>query len=186
MSEPEPCERLFFAALPTQAQREAFAHATHKALSHCEGRPVPVASLHLTLLFLGSVPRPRISEVSQIARQIAGQASGPLELTFDHLEHWPRPQVLCAAGSTPCPKAADLVLQLRNHTQKCGFLPDLKPFREHVTVARKVTHPTAVGPLEPVRWIVGELSLMSSRTDSRGPLYSVVESYPLDGRNALQ
>src|SRR5215469_1034661 len=56
---------------------------------------------------------------------------------------------------------------------------NIKPFRPHLTVARKVVRPGAVGKMHPVIWRFTELSLIESRTLPEGALYSAVESYSL-------
>ena len=60
-----------------------------------------------------------------------------------------------------------------------GFAPDLKPFRPHVTVVRKVSRPGPAGKMDRVVWRFTELALIESRTLAEGALYSVVESYAL-------
>ena len=111
-----------------------------------------------------------------------------LELTFDHLEHWRAAQLLCALpAEPPAPTAPTVVLALRLQDQLTarGFAPDLKPFRPHVTVVRKVSQPGRMEKMHPVVWSFTELALIESRTLPEGPLYSVVEAYPLcTGRNA--
>jgi len=51
-------------------------------------------------------------------------------------------------------------------------------------MARKVVHPTAARDMSAVAWKAAEFTLVASRTDSAGPVYSVVESYALYGRDA--
>jgi 2'-5' RNA ligase len=183
----EPTRRLFFALWPDAEQRGALAHATRKSVRSCGGRPVPVQSLHVTLAFLGSVPEGRVPELDRIARRVADAfpAAQPLLLTFDRLAHWARPQILCALGSeepaadTDAASAPALAATLKNETAAAGFSPDLKPFRAHLTVARKVAHaPTALA-LQPVLWRFDAFALIESRTDPAGPVYSVIESYLL-------
>jgi 2'-5' RNA ligase len=192
----EPTRRLFFALWPDAQQRGALAHATRKGVRSCGGRPVPVQSLHLTLAFLGSVPEGRVPELDRIARRVADAFPAdaqPLLLTFDHLVHWARPQILCALGTeeaaaVPAPgglrdtdaaSAPSLSATLKNETVAAGFSPDLKPFRAHVTVARKVAHAPAALALQPVLWRFGTFALIESHTDPAGPVYSVIESYLL-------
>jgi 2'-5' RNA ligase len=180
----EPTRRLFFALWPDVAMREAMVHATRKAARASGGRPVPAANLHVTLAFLGAVPERRLGELAEIARRAA--AGGRLELAFDHLEHWRAAQLLCALpAEAPAPIAA-LARRLQDVLAASGFAPDLKPFRPHVTVVRKVQRPGRIGKIDSVAWGFTELALIESRTLAAGALYSVVESYSLcGGTNAV-
>ena len=192
----EPTRRLFFALWPDAEQRGALHSATRKSVKSCGGRPVPVQSLHVTLAFLGSVPEGRVPELDRIARRVADAfpaAAQPPLLTFDRLAHWARPQILCALGTEEPgavqapgePRDADaagapaLSASLKNETAAAGFSPDLKPFRAHVTVARKVAHAPSALALQPVLWRFEAFALIESRTDPAGPVYSVIESYLL-------
>jgi 2'-5' RNA ligase len=196
---PEPARRLFFALWPHDEERLALALATAKPVRHCGGRPVPVPSLHVTLAFLGSISEARVEELHTIARAVAGEwpaESLPLQLCFDRLAHWAKPQLLCALGSEDsgasggeARAAADagrvatlaetLAATLKNKTAAAGFTPDLKPFRAHVTVARKVLHAPAENALPAVAWSFDAFALVESRTQPAGAVYSLVESYVL-------
>ena len=187
----EPSRRLFFALWPDEAQRGALADAAAESVRHSGGRPVPVSSVHVTLAFLGSVPERRVGELHSIAHGIARAwpaEARPMHLTFDRLVHWAKPQILCVLGSeTPDAQpghVARLAAALKDETAAAGFSPDLKPFRAHVTVARKVTHASALHPLPEVPWSFDAFALIASDTRSAGPVYSVVESYSLvkDGK----
>lgn len=74
---------------------------------------------------------------------------------------------LSPAGSVPAPAGAS------------GFASDLKPFRPHVTVMRKVVRAAAVDTIHPVALRFAKLALIERRTLPAGALYSVVESLPL-------
>jgi RNA 2',3'-cyclic 3'-phosphodiesterase len=173
--------RLFFALWPDEPQREALAQAAAKAVRSCGGRAVPAANLHITLAFIGSVPRPRVTELGAIARQVAARCAqeGPLTLHFERLAHWTRPQILCALASEASAGAHALALALKDATAAAGFAPDLKPFQAHVTVARKVLHAPRRPALRALAWCFDAFALVDSRTESGGPVYSVIESYPL-------
>ena len=184
----EPTRRLFFALWPDEAMRQAMAQATRKAARASGGRPVPMASLHVTLAFLGSVPERRLPELADLARTAAESVGPALELRFDHLEHWRAAHIVCAAPAEPPMPVAVLARALQDLLVGRGFTPDLKPFRPHVTVVRKVARPGSMDPLgkaHPVIWRFAELALIESRTLREGALYSVVGSYPLcSGKNA--
>jgi RNA 2',3'-cyclic 3'-phosphodiesterase len=177
----EPTRRLFFALWPDPAMREAMVRATCTAARASGGRPVPAANLHVTLAFLGAVPERRLEELAEVARGAA--AGGSLEIAFDHLEHWRAAQLLCALPAAVPAPVTMLARRLQDVLAASGFAPDLKPFRPHVTVVRKVSRAGRIGQIHPVAWSFTELALIESRTLAAGALYSVVESYLLcDGR----
>lgn len=173
--------------------RQALARATREAARASGGRPVRTENLHVTLAFLGSVPESRLPELAAIGRDAAGPSPAcPSVLAFDHLEHWRAAQLLCALPPEPPAAVSALAGRLRAGLAKGGFAPDLKPFRPHVTVARKVLRPGPLAAMEPVAWRFLELALIESRTlpalspisatgnaSESGTLYSVVECYPL-------
>jgi RNA 2',3'-cyclic 3'-phosphodiesterase len=178
---PEPTQRLFFALWPDEGARQALARASTKAARSCGGRAVAVASLHVTLAFLGSVPRRRVSEVRAIGDRTAASCArgAPLSLRFEALAYWARQQILCVVAAEETPGATALAAALKDAAAAAGFTPDLKPFRAHVTVARKVAHT----PRElAVRALVSHFDsfvLVDSRTEPQGPVYSVIDSYSL-------
>jgi 2'-5' RNA ligase len=188
--------RLFFALWPDESMRQAMVRATREAARACGGRPVPAANLHVTLVFLGSVPERRLPRLAAIAREAAGLAggtcahepssraaascaAGAFELAFDRLEYWRAAHLLCALPAEPPRPLAALARALLERLAADGFAPDLKPFRPHVTVVRKVARPGSVGDMHPVVWRFTDLALVESRTLPQGALYSVVESYSL-------
>jgi len=182
-----PARRLFFALWPDEAQRAALVHAAARIVRHCGGRPVPEENLHVTLAFLGSVPEPRVEELSAIGRRAAAAFPAdalPVTVSLETLEHWARAQVLSVLerkdeSQAAAAGAAALAQSLSAGTLAAGFSPDLKPFRVHVTVARKVARPPRSCEMRRVVWSFDEFALVESRTLEKGPVYSVVESYLL-------
>jgi 2'-5' RNA ligase len=189
----DPTRRLFFALWPDEALRKALTDATRDALRACGGRPVPSERLHITLAFLGSVPERRIPELTQIAGPLAAAFSPnevPLRLTFDHIERWKKPQVISALAREESAGVIALSESLKNALAGAGFSPDLKGpwsvganmverFRPHVTLARKVMHPIRSVDIHPVLWSFTEFVLVESRTEPRGAVYRVLDSFPL-------
>jgi len=189
-----PARRLFFALWPDEAQRAALFHSARKVLRSCGGRPVPLENLHVTLAFLGSVPDARLEELRAIAGRAAGRfppEAAPLVLTFEHLVHFPQAQVLAVLAASPQRRAPSgdarsLAATLTSETAAAGFTPDLKPFRVHVTVARKVIRAPPARAIRAVEWTFGFFALIESRTHAAGALYSVVESYALGSSEKLR
>jgi len=168
--------RLFFAFWPDDGTREALARACRKAIRGSGGRPVAEANLHVTVAFLGAVAGDRLPELSAVA---AGLRAGPLEITFDRIDHWARPQVLVALCSEPSPAAAALAAALWAGLRPLGIPPDLRPYQPHVTLARKVRRPGRDLGMRPVPWPVRDLALVESVTDPDGARYAVLKRWPL-------
>jgi RNA 2',3'-cyclic 3'-phosphodiesterase len=173
--------RLFFALWPDEDARSALGEATAKAVRRSGGRPVPVGTLHVTLAFLGSVSTANIPGLHRIAREQAAAFTqeAPLSLTFERLAHWSRPHLLCALAGEESSGPAPLAAALKDATAAAGFTPDLKPFHAHVTLARKVVRAGELPAIRPVIWHFEDFALVDSRTESSGPVYSVIESYSL-------
>jgi len=172
----ERARRLFFAFWPDDATREALVHACRKAVRGSGGRPVAPANLHVTLAFLGSVAEPLLPALREAAATLPGE---PVELTFDRIAFWPRPQVLVAACAAPPPATAELVARLWSRLAPLGIEPDPRPYAPHITLARKVRKPHPDLSMKLVRWPVDDLALVESVTDPAGARYQVLSRWPL-------
>jgi 2'-5' RNA ligase len=176
----EPARRLFFAVWPDDAARSRLAAAVRELVPPGAGRPQRPDQWHMTLEFLGDVPESRLPAVFDAGAE-AGAAAFDCELSFDRLEHWKRPEVLClVAGSIPEPLAA-LVRSLQTALQLRGFSPETRPFRAHVTLARKVRQAPLPGVVGPVHWPVRRLSLVQSLADRSGSRYVEIAAWPPGG-----
>lgn len=198
VAEPEPTRRLFFALWPDERMRAAMAQATREAAQASGGRLVPAANLHVTLAFLGSVPQRRLAQLAAIARRAAVPASpgepspgsdGPgLDLVFERLEYWRAAHVLCAAPAALAPPVAALAGRLRARLTEGEFAPDPKtpqpagsniarPFRPHVTLARRALRPPRSMAMAAVAWSFAQFVLVASETHPQGAEYRVLESF---------
>lgn len=155
---------------------------------------MPEFNLHITLAFLGSVPEHRLEELAAIARRTAAnfpRGAVPLAVSLEGFEHFAKPRVLAVLGQTeeadrPATSGTTVLAQaLITGTAAAGFSPDLKPFRPHVTVARKVTRPPRSGEMRQVLWSFDSFALVESRTLAEGPVYSVVESFVLGSADKM-
>jgi 2'-5' RNA ligase len=114
--------------------------------------------------------------------------AAPFTLQFEALEYWLKPGILCATASETAATAPAQLLaeRLTAATTAAGFAPDAKPFRPHLTLARKLTAaraaecewPLALEP--PLAMYCGRFVLMQSQRDESGSVYTVVGEWPLD------
>lgn len=61
----------------------------------------------------------------------------------------------------------------------CGYVPDARPFRAHVTVARHVRRLRGKPEMVPIEWCVRDFCLVLSTSTPRGSVYTVVKRWPL-------
>lgn len=127
--------RLFIALWPTPAARRALQDWLAPCTWPAGAAVVAPERLHVTLHFLGQVPAARVPAL-RTALQAPALALAPGELCFDRVQHWAHGVVVLAPAAVPEPLA-------RLHTQLAQVLDDLglpveaRPFRPHVTLARK-------------------------------------------------
>jgi RNA 2',3'-cyclic 3'-phosphodiesterase len=185
----ERTRRLFFALWPDEAMQSALAEAARAVVSTCDGTPVPTRNFHFTLAFLGSVPESRIADLTPIAARVAlafqDVSTAPISITLDRIELWRKSQVLCATSRAQPSHAIALAETLKRTLTEHGFAPDLKPFRAHATLVRKVRRVTRERDMPTVSWSFREFRLVESQTAPSGSLYSAREIYALDGGHPL-
>jgi len=166
-----PRARLFLALWPTPAVRgkllawrDAFDWPPGSAL-------VAPEKLHLTLHFIGPVVRERIDEVGDGL----AVATGSFELRFGRAELWPGGIAVLRPLVDP-----DALLALHRRLGEALRALDLpteaRPYRPHVTFARKAAGAALRFEPEPLRWRVRSHALVESRP-GRGGGYVVLRRY---------
>ncbi|GAB6067300.1 RNA 2',3'-cyclic phosphodiesterase [Methylothermus subterraneus] len=166
----EAKKRLFFALWPDEGVLEQLAKV-RRELQLNEGKPVDCEKFHITLLFLGEVPEDKIEALKALAEKLP---LIPCELTFDRLEHWVRPAVLCLTAQAIPKPLAEWVKSLRKRVRKLGFQLESRPFRPHLTLARKVKKRIAARAIDPIAWPVREVALVASELSPEGSRYQVL------------
>ena len=171
-------DRLFFALWPDAHLRSSLSERVPHVLEGLGGKPQRPDQWHVTLEFLGPVPESRLAAIREAADRVRAE---PFEVTFDAIEHWRRPQVLCLVARALPPALQALVSDLRAGLAERNFEPERRPFRAHLTLTRKLARPMAVGPCEPLCWRARDFALVESITDRAGSVYSPLATWPLDG-----
>jgi 2'-5' RNA ligase len=166
------CARLFVALWPGSAMRVRI--AAHQREWAWPPGAVPVARerLHLTLHFLGAVPR------SSIAALRCGLcvAFDRFEIGLEQAELWRGGVAVLRPAELP-PALDALRERLDGALERLQQPSDGKPFKPHLTLARRAQG--AMPPRQPagIRWPVGGYALIESelRPPSR---YRVLQRYP--------
>jgi 2'-5' RNA ligase len=169
--------RHFFALWPERAVSEGLAREAGQAAMR--GRPQHPEDLHLTLVFLGQIGDAQRRCIESTADAIRGE---PFTLRIDGIGYWRRPRILWAGpGETPEP-LSQLVFDLQNGLKGCGFEPERRRYKPHVTLYRKVTHadPRVIEPA--IEWPVRAFVLATSGGGAPGePRYRVLRRWSLEG-----
>ena len=163
--------RLFIALWPGDGVRTALAAWRDGSNWPASASPVRTGQLHVTLHFLGNVPRARIPELVQgLAVPFT-----PFELGFGHAELWHGGIAVLAPDAVPAPLLA-LHDALGVAVGRLGLAPEARSYRPHVSLARRAgaTLAPITGP--PIRWQVDGYALMES-TLNAGAQYTVVHAY---------
>ncbi len=134
--------------------------------------------LHLTLRFLGPLGHEALSRVEGAAEAVIGLP--PVPLCIDRLGHFPRSGILWAGTSVSGAGLLGLVARFDEALGAQGFTPETRPFRAHITLARRVRRPPPAAWGHPVPWIARELVLAAGQ-EGQVPRYRVRRSWPLTG-----
>jgi 2'-5' RNA ligase len=170
-------ERLFFALWPDDDTQSALAGIAKARLPAAGGRLIRAQNLHLTLVFLGSVDAGARACAERAAASLRAPA---FELEFRRLGYWPRPRLLWSAPEQVPEGLTMLESMLRDALSACGHAPESRPFRAHITLARKLRSPLDDTSHAPIRWPVSDFHLVASQTLANGARYQPLVSWPLE------
>jgi 2'-5' RNA ligase len=170
-------QRVFFALWPEPSWCEQLLEAT--APLRAVGRWQGTTDLHVTLRFLGAVEPAPLANLRQATARVAWQ---PFSLEFDRVEWWPAAKALVALAAAP-PAALRLVDGLAAAASEAGVGFDPKPFRPHITLARRAARAEALS-LRPALSLAAEtfcLACSEARAGGAracGARYRVLECWP--------
>ncbi|WP_417070163.1 RNA 2',3'-cyclic phosphodiesterase [Niveibacterium terrae] len=167
--------RLFFACALPRGIGAALIERT--AMFAGRGRPTCIEDLHLTLAFLGALPRERIDAAKRVGESLAGSPGFALRL--DCLGAFARSSVIWASSVEPCAGLFMFQAGLVAALGGAGFAIDDTPFRPHVTLLRRAKLPGTFPMLAPLDWPVSGFALFESRPVVSGPRYSPLGEWRL-------
>lgn len=171
-----PAVRLFFALNFSPEVTKAIQQIQRSLRAYAPNALYPgPENLHLTLAFLGEVSPSQGEKARTVLKNLRPI---PMTLNFSHLGKFhQRGKELWWLGADPCPQLFQLREDLVSQLKQFGFLLDPKPFKPHVTLARKVEFPGAVPQRnqllpEPITAPCGTVSLMRSQLTPKGAVYT--------------
>jgi 2'-5' RNA ligase len=132
-----PSVRLFVALDLPAAARAALARFRDAAADPAVWRPLPDASFHVTLAFLGHRPEEDVERVASVLRGLPGWSAPELALAGGLLLPPRRARVLTVALADADGSLGALQGAVSAGLAQAGlYEPEARPFRAHVTVAR--------------------------------------------------
>ena len=153
-------------------------------------RWVDPAGMHLTLQFLGEVSDARLADVRSALATAATTVSA-MVLACRGLGAFPgltRPRVVWAGIRGAVGDLSRLAAACQRACEPLGFVPEKRPFRGHVTLAR-VRSPRGFGPLARAiesaadddfgAWTAAEVVLYRSHLRRTGSVYEPLRRVPL-------
>lgn len=174
--DPEPI-RVFFALVPDESVARQFTALGKDVARRARGRVVAGDHVHLTLAFLGDVAVASVPALRRIGDALPRDGA---VLEFDTLGSWRASGVAWIAPSAIPPPVAALHDALHRALGDAGFPLDTRPFRPHLTLARRCVHPVSRARCAPIRWNANRLCLIGSELTPEGPVYTELGAWPLD------
>ena len=176
MTESAGLARIFFALWPAPDIQRALGEVAARRRQECGGRAIPAGNIHLTLLFLGNIPRDRLAQLKTIG---GGARAGRFELSVDRVEYWRHNRIVWA-GVAECPAALpSLVEQLSRAVSEEGLQVERRPYVPHVTLIRDARRAPAESAISAIAWPVTSFALIESVARGGGRRYQVLREWPL-------
>ncbi|MEO8485123.1 MAG: RNA 2',3'-cyclic phosphodiesterase [Betaproteobacteria bacterium] len=172
--DPAATTRLFFAIVPDAAARGRLDELARAAAIATGGRASAPATLHLTVVFVGSVADAAVDEVRRTGSSIGWPAC---ELALDALGSFTRTGVAWAA-----PLAVPAAILSAQHALVAkladrGLPTEERPWRPHVTLARRCAQRLDGSIAPPIAWRVERVVLMASRLADAGAHYREIDAW---------
>jgi len=165
-------KRLFFALWPSNETRKQIIRI-NQSIKSSDLKKVKQENLHVTLVFLGNVDTESEILLRQCVKDVSAQ---PFVLDFDQLNYWRKPRILCLLTHQVHSQLLILVDTLKHKVEQCGIKTDERPYKPHITLARKARKLVEVDTLS-IKWPAQEFCLVESCSTPEGVHYKVLQRW---------
>ncbi|MDR1160575.1 MAG: RNA 2',3'-cyclic phosphodiesterase [Syntrophomonadaceae bacterium] len=153
---------------------------------------VEYENYHLTLKFLGDVSVSQTEKVMKNLKNVS-QNCPPYEMILQNLGFFPnnkKPKVVWMGIKEGIPRIRRHSELVDNAVAPLGFEKERRPvfhltlgrIRSDITDGEYIARVEELGKnMEPVKLNVDRFDLMESRLTSKGPIYTILEEYKMDG-----
>ena len=163
-----PTARLFLALWPDPAMRHLLKEWRDAWGWPKSAAPVPPDKLHVTLHFLGALPGERLQEFLDGFRV----PFEPFRLDLGTAAVWHNGIAVLEPQLAP-PELLALHARLAEALVALGLHPESRPYRPHVTMARRAHGAVLPSNGEPIAWDVRGYALV----ESKNGVYTVLRNY---------
>jgi len=172
--------RLFF-ALEIPAGLALRIAAWRERMLPPAGRPVPPASFHITLAFLGELDPRRLDGLcTDVERSLSSRPAPGGSLQLDQVGYWPRPGIYWLGPSEWPESLGELARTLSTLGKIHGVGRKRDKFQPHVTLLRSCRAPPPAPTADPdFTYDYNACALMESRQGRRGFNYHPVAHWRL-------
>jgi 2'-5' RNA ligase len=184
--------RLFYAVFLPEDVRRALEAAQEKLSRYKGWKAVPPHQLHLTLLFLGERPEGDLEDLIalgyRLGRKTPPFVAGLRGTGYFPNEGTPRVWFAKAEGEGFDPLARGLRDGVREVLGEEALRAEGdRAFKPHITLARRKAPAPRVPPVVfGLTWPVESFALVRSELKPRGPVYTILEKFPLRGEHGRE
>lgn len=132
-------------------------------------------TLHLTLGFIGDIPRERLPALIEAGNSLDFPA---FKLEFERLGSWQHNRIVWAGTDRAPAPLGELVSALHARLKSAGFPLEERRFAPHVTLLRRIATSFPQRCVPALVWPVCEFVLVESVLDHQGSCYRPIARWP--------
>ncbi len=168
--------RVFFALWPNRLIQQQLHTLAKQLQPQCQVRVMRAETLHMTLQFIGNIPRTLLPKIIAAADKVAAQ---PFAMQLAKTAYWKHNRIAYATLASNTPLLDDLVSSLKTALNEQGVTYADQKFSPHVTLLRNAEHKPQIQDFPPITWQVDSFVLVESVMTDQGAQYKTLREWIL-------